>query len=355
MAFTRLDTDDFVVSADSISATLWSGGQPSLSTFFTSSTQAAGSSGLYYLNIYQTSSTDANAEVQFAIAYGNSAGSGSANYNSGVDGRSPTSTIYGQYQNLVLGDENTDFVFGGITSDEFFALPVERARYKEKIFLQSQTLCIRNGINQIQVTDNSAYVTSVVFNEAGRVFQLISGSQGVRTSSPKDGDGLGYSANDGSYGWLLPDIGTILLNPSAFSCSFALGGVDLEFSGSEFNGSLSYNTSDNANATLYSAISASSVNPNAVPFRLNSEETITSDFIFVRPRTSAYNYSENPSFISGSTGEIIFSSFINNPQTFITTVGLYNDTNELLAVAKLSRPLVKDFTKEALIRVKLDF
>ena len=34
---------------------------------------------------------------------------------------------------------------------------------------------------------------------------------------------------------------------------------------------------------------------------------------------------------------------------------MYNDTNELLAVAKLSRPLLKDFTKEALVRVKLDF
>ena len=34
---------------------------------------------------------------------------------------------------------------------------------------------------------------------------------------------------------------------------------------------------------------------------------------------------------------------------------MYNDSNELLAVAKLSRPITKDFTKEALIRVKLDF
>jgi hypothetical protein len=355
MAFTRLDTDDFVISADSISATLWSGGQPSLSTFFTSSTQAAGSSGLYYLNVYQTSSTDENAAIQYAIAYGNSAGSGSGNYNSGVDGKSPTSTIYGQYQNLVLGDENTDFVFGNITSSEFFAMPVERARYKEKIFLQSMTLGIKNGSNKITLTDNSAYVSSVTFNEAGRVFQLISGSQGVKTSSPKDGDGNGYTSQDGSYGWLLPDIGTILLNPSALSASAALGGISLEFSGSEFDGGLSYDSTTNANATLYSAISASAVNPNASPFFLNSEETITSDFIFVRPRSSAYNYSENPSFISGSTGEIVFDSFINNPQTFITTVGLYNDTNELLAVAKLSRPLVKDFTKEALIRVKLDF
>ena len=52
---------------------------------------------------------------------------------------------------------------------------------------------------------------------------------------------------------------------------------------------------------------------------------------------------------------VIFSNFINAPQTYITTVGMYNDTNELIAVAKISRPLLKDFTKEALIRVKLDF
>jgi hypothetical protein len=355
MAFTRLDTDDFVVSADSISATLWSGGQPSLSTFFTSSTQAAGSSGLYYLNVYQTSSTDENAAIQFAIAYGNSAGSGSGNYNSGVDGKSPTSTIYGQYQNLVLGDENTDFVFGNITSSEFFAMPIERARYKEKLFLQSTALSITNGSNRITLTDDSAYVSSVRFTEAGRVFQLISGSQGVRTSSPKDGEGSGWTAASGSYGWLLPDIGTILLNPLALTASAADGGLALDFSGSWAEGSLAYDSTTNANATLYSAISASAAESPSTPFFLNSEETITSDFIFVRPRSSAYNYSENPSFISGSTGEIVFDSFINNPQTFITTVGLYNDTNELLAVAKLSRPLVKDFTKEALIRVKLDF
>ena len=90
-------------------------------------------------------------------------------------------------------------------------------------------------------------------------------------------------------------------------------------------------------------------------FGLQSQENVTSDYIFIRPQNAEFNYTTNPSFISSSTGEVIYSQFINNPQTYITTVGLYNDANELLAVAKLSRPLVKDFTKEALIRVKLDF
>jgi len=343
MSFKRLEADDFVVSSDSISATLWSGGTPTLTTFFTSSTQEAGSSGDYYLNIYQTASDDANAAVQFAVAYGNSNGSGSLVYNTTVNGKSPTSTIYGQYQNLVIGDENTDFAFGSITSSEFFALSIDRARYKEKIFLGSLTLNLSGSSGSISLTDNSLVVTSVQFNEAGRVFQLVSGSSGAVYTGLNSN---GYSANSGSYGWLLPDIGTIILNPLALADFATSGGIGFQYSGSA-TGSSAPNVTPNS--SLYRAISGSA------SFRLNSEETISSDYIFVRPRSSEFNYSENPSFISGSTGEVLYSDFINNPQVYLTTVGLYNDTNELLAVAKLSRPLLKDFTKEALVRVKLDF
>jgi hypothetical protein len=90
-------------------------------------------------------------------------------------------------------------------------------------------------------------------------------------------------------------------------------------------------------------------------FGLNNEEKISSDYVFVRVKNSEFNYTENPSFISGSTGAVLYDLFVNNPTTYVTTIGLYNTSNELLAVAKLSKPLKKDFTKEALIRVKLDF
>ena len=343
MSFKRLETDDFVISADSVASTLWSTGNPTLSTFFTSSTQESSTSGDYYLSVYNTSSASSGSAVQFSIAYGNSLGSGSANYNNLVNGKSPTSTIYGQYQNLVLGDENTDFIFGNITSSQFFALSLDRARYKEKIFLGSLSLTISGSSGSITLTDDSAYASSIVFNEAGRVYQLISGSAGTKNTSINNN---GYSVNSGSYGLLLPDIGTIILNPLALADFAVSGGIGLQYSGSA-----SANTAPNIspNTSLFRALSGSA------NFRLNSEETITSDYIFVRPRSSEFNYSENPSFISGSTGEVIYSDFINNPQVYITTIGLYNDNNELLAVAKLSRPLVKDFTKEALVRVKLDF
>ena len=343
MSFNRLVLDDFVVSTDSITATLWSGGIPTLTTFFTSSVQEAGSSGDYYLNVFQTASTTDTAAIQFAIAYGDAYGSGSTLYNSAVNGLSPTATVYGQYQNLVIGDENTNFTFGAITASNFWAISFERARYKQALLPGSLTLELSGSLGVITLTDNSNYVTSQVFNEAGRVFQLISGSAGVVTTTSATTTN-GFSFNSGSYGWLLPDIGTILLNPLALSGSQAAGGIGLNYSTAS-------NTSGGNNQKLYKAISGSS----ASTFTINSQENISSDYIFVRARNSEFNYSENPSYISGSTGEVLYPSFINNPQTYITTVGLYNNSGDLLAVAKLNKPLVKDFTKELLLRVKLDF
>jgi hypothetical protein len=339
MSFNRLASEDFVVSSDSITATLWSGGAVTLTSFFISSNQQAGSSGDFYLNIYQSNPISAaDAEVQFAIAYGNKAGEGSEWYNGAVPGASPTRTTYGQYRTLVLGDENTDFVFGNVTASEFWALSIDRTRYKQSLLPGSMTLLLSGSGGVISLTDNSQYATSIVFNDAGRVYQLVSGSAGTLYSG-SGVDANGFSPSSGSYGYFLPDIGTILLNPLALSES-----INLE-------PSRSLNSNGDNYQRLYSAISSS----NASFFQLNSQETISSDYIFVRVRNAELNYSQNPSYISGSTGEVIYNSFINNPQTFPTTIGLYNDNNELLAVAKLSRPLLKDFTKEALVRVKLDF
>jgi hypothetical protein len=324
MSYKRLEADDFIVSADSVTAAIWSNNQPTLNQFFTSSTQETATAGNYYLSVYQTGSSLTGSEVQFDIAYGNKFGSGSAYFNAAVAGVSPTKTVYGQYRTLILGDENADFIFGNITSSDFWALSINRSRYKESLFPGSLTLKL-SGSTAINLTDDSKITSTVTYKDAGRVFNLYSGSAGTVFSTASN------------FGWMLPDIGVILLSPTAISASIGVVA------------SASINAPGLNNRRLFNAISSSGA------FTLNSSETITADYIFVRPRSSEFNYSENPSYISGSTGEVLYSSFINNPQSYITTVGLYNDNNELLAVAKLSKPLKKDFTKEALVRVKLDF
>jgi len=337
MAFKRLDPEDFVVSSDSITSTLWSTGAPTLTTFFTSSAQAVGSSGNYYLSVYQTASNLSTAAVQFDIAYADSLGSGSTLYNPIVPQNSYTKTIYGQYRSLILEDENANFIFGTgnniVTGSNFWVLSIERANYKQSLFPGSLNLRLSGSGGAINLTDNSLDNPVSVFIGSTRVYQLISGSNGTAGSL----SGSGYVSNSGSYGLVFPDLGTIILNPSAISQS-------IRVAPSRSNNSDGLNTQ-----RLFNSIDLGD------SFALNSQETITSDYVFVRARNSEFNYSENPTFISGSTGEIIYDNFINAPQVYITTVGMYNDSNNLLAVAKMSRPLLKDFTKEALIRVKLDF
>jgi hypothetical protein len=337
MAFKRLDPEDFLVSSDSITAPLWSSGVPTLTEFYTSSVQAAGSSGNYYLSVYQTASNLSTSQVQFDIAYGDEVGSGSVWYNSIVPGNSYTKTIYGQYRSLILEDENSNFIFGlgnnTYSGSNFWVLSIERANYKQSLFPGSLNLKISGSAGYLNLTDNSLDQPVNTFIGTSRVYQLISGSNGTAGALAYSG----YVPGSGSYGLVFPDLGTIILNPSAISQSIAVAP------------SRSYNAEGLNTQRLFNAISG------AAYFSLNSQETVTSDYVFVRARNSEFNYSENPSFISGSTGEVIYSSFINSPQTYITTIGLYNDSNDLLAVAKMSRPLLKDFTKEALVRVKLDF
>lgn len=340
MSYKRFDNEDVVVSAESVTAPVWSGDATTLTTFFTSSTQIGGTSADYYYDVYQTGSALSTARVQFSIAYADKVGSGSLYFNSSVTSSSPSQTIYGQYRNLVQGDEEKDFTFGTVTSEHFYALSIDRARYKEALLPGTLALKLHVSASgaEITLTDNSQVITTTTFTDAGRVYELVSGSQGsVYTTLESNG----YSANSGSYGKLLPDIGVLLINGNALDAPAISGGLALS-------------TNRNANTAganpgkFYDLLTLSG------SFRIQSEETITSNFVFVRARNNEFNYSTNPSLITGS-GELRHNVMIDTPQSYITAVGLYNDNNDLLAVAKLSRPLVKDFTKESLVRIKLDY
>lgn len=336
MSFKRLDPEDITISAESVVAPAWSGQAPTLTTFFTASSQANSNTGEYYYNIYQTSSDAIGTAVQFAAAYGNRVGSGSVNIN-GIVGKSPSAITYGQYRTLITGDEDTDFTFGTTTPNSVFILSVNRSRYKEKLQPGSFNLTLASGSNIIKLTDNSANITVVSYTDSGRVYDIISGSNG----QSYDG-GTGFTPSSGSYGKFLPDVGVIVLNGEALKAPVVGGGL-----AAIMNEASNSAAPRNLNL-IYDMIKLGG------SFSVRSEETITSNFVFVRVRNSEYNYSTNPSNITGS-GELRYDVMINSPQTYMTTVGLYNDNNDLLGVAKLSRPLLKDFTKEALVRIKLDY
>ena len=345
MAFKRLDPEDISISAESVVTPLWSTNSKLLTTFFTSSAQYA-SSGEYFTRVYNTNiNTTDTAVAQMGITFGDKTGRGSVNYNPNAVGKSPSATIYGQYRNLVFGDEDTVFTFQGESSDFVYVISIDRSRYKEKLLPGSFNLKLKGPAGAIiTLTDNSKVLTTVSYVDSGRVYDVISGSNGL----PWDWNGTtaatnGYNTTGGSYGKFLPDVGIIILSGEALDDAAGAGGIDLATVKAVSPGVDSENTKK-----FYNAISGGAY------FEAQAEETVSSNYIFVRVRNSEFNYSTNPSNITGS-GELRHDIMINTPQAYLTTVGLYNDNNDLLAVAKLSKPLLKDFTKEALVRIKLDY
>jgi hypothetical protein len=343
MSFISLNPEDFVVSSDSIVSTLWSNNTTALTSFITSSTSIPNNSYLpVYIGPNPPSSTDT---PQFSILYGRFDGSGSAPINTLVSENTPTRITYGQYRTLINGDENTNFNFGtnNTSSEDVYIININRANYKEKLFLNTFNLEL-SGSTEINLTANINNTNTITYCDAGRVFDIVSGSNGtITTSTPISSSASAGYTDSGSYGKFLPDVGLIVLNPRALSLSGSYGGVELNLDLNKTTSAL-----NNNNIALFNLIK------NGGYFSLNSEETITSNYAFIRVRNSDFNYTTNPSVIN-TNGEFNYPSLVNNPETFITTVGMYNNNNELLAVAKLSKPLIKNFTKEALVRVKLDF
>jgi hypothetical protein len=192
----------------------------------------------------------------------------------------------------------------------------------------------------LYLTDNSKDTSINSFIGGNRVYYIVSGSNGnsYNTSS--------VQTASGSYGYFFPDMGMYVLNPRALALSYANGGIGMTV---DETNAKSYTATYNINADrLFRVISSGS------SFQAKSEETISSRYFFVNAKSSQLNYTTNPSIID-ENGNVLYSILIDNPQVFPTTIGLYNDANELLAVAKLSKPLPKDFTKQITCRVKLEF
>lgn len=324
-----------------VTEAVWSTGTGSLKTFFTSSTQS-GSSGDYYYDVYHANPTsDSTAAVQFAISYGHRLGSGSneINSNSNVSGLTPSRAIYSQYRNVLLDPTDDTFeLSNGKAVDGAVFIAFNRARYKERVDPGNWQLSLSGSNGSITtLIDDYTPTANDSYAAAGATYNVVSGSIA---------NGIYSSAAPVYYGLVYPDLGTVvidsdMLNYSASVAMVTSSGVDC----------------NNHGRTL-SAISGAAVlsgASNDIGFQVRNEQEITSTYYFVRIKNGEYNFTNNSTFTTGSYGDIRHPEMYNDPRVYITTVGLYDNANQLLAVAKLSRPLQKSFSRESLIRLKLDF
>jgi hypothetical protein len=399
--YAQFTPDDIVEANPTIVTTgLWSDDTGSLeSQLFINTVQVANSKEYYFDAYSKDPDTSELAEVQFAVSYGNINGGGAPTLDVTELATLPTKAIYSQYRNLLLDPTDTKFTFQGVESDHIYVINFQRARIREQLDPGNWELPLSGANGLMTFIDDSGQTLGALTanSKAGRVFNIVSGTisstGGVVTASA---NGATWNAGGPGYGLVYPDLGLIVLNPNAIgpavgfyssasdaptvTGSVATGsrlspfydqstiGTILESatsfpfapivhtladSVSGWNNALSaYN-----HAALFVSINLALSTPtsNKVGFAARSAETISSTHYFVRLRNKQFNYSNNPTFYNASNGSLTFADFRNNPKTYVTTVGLYNTQNELLSVAKLSKPVRKSFDEEILLRVRLDF
>ena len=352
----RYNSEDIVIDTKRISTSTWADNTNNLGVAHTSSMQAdqtlPSSQGNFFIDVFNMHTGSISSSKEYSIAYGHKNGSGSLDFthDEGSFGYSATRWNYSHYRQLVYGDELQEFNFNGFVPDDVWVINIERRNYKQN--LKPGTLNLFLGESDtgavIQLTDNSVTTTgSATLTMCGRQYDIVSGSSGIAISPQKSN--LSATIGDeqhGSYGYFYPDAGFIVLNPSALSETLGGSGIANSIT------NLTPNPTSNApGLNIHKLLSSIQYGSN---FICDSEEKVTSQYYFTRVKNSEFNYTTNPSFID-EQGSLRFQSMVDQPTVYITTVGLYSDQGELLAVAKLSKPLAKDFTKESLIKVKIDY
>jgi hypothetical protein len=269
--------------------------------------------------------------------------------------------MYGQAKQLCLNPGEERFVIGGNATDNIYIVNVARARMREyldegNLELNLATLSgskfelskprnehtgsnvkLLGGTSYIRLIDDSR-VKSATVGDSGEVYNLVSGSLE---------DGVYNPSSPHYYGLMYRRMGMLILNGDTLDDKAGF----LTVTGSEVEGDNSWK--------LFTSISGAAkftdVSGDLLGFQGRSAEKVKSTHYFVRVKNQDYNFSNNPSFVTGSEGDLAQPTMIGNSQVYITTIGMYSPAKELLAVAKLSKPIKKNFTKEALIKVRLDF
>ena len=366
MIFQTFDSTDIVAGrVQAVSTGMFSNGEPHQSYLYTSSlqSQSTGSTpysplnGLYYLNVYDTDpNTSLTAEVYMSLTYGHTAGSGSSAFDLDNNTGSlikPTQAIYSQYRNLLLtpGDQLFTFLSGStevntlIDSPDIYIINFASAKVKDKLDPGQFEIRLTGTNGNFTFIDDSRYNTNVLTATGGKRYNLLSGS----LSTGQIGPGDVYKG----IGAVYPDLGIIIFNPTVLQQIVGNSPMGQPL------GTPPATISDFAmmHRRFYSSLAPNS--DASVTARVT--EYVPSRHYFVRVKNQNFNYSNNPSFVLSSdespmnAGNLRFSSFSTDPKVYITTVGLYNDNNDLVAVAKLSQPILKDFSNEVLVKCRLDF
>jgi hypothetical protein len=266
-------------------------------------------------------------------------GSGSLLTHAGTD-NGASKAMYSQFSQLLLGPTKTQFTFVPSTVvQNIYVISIDRARIREKLDPGNWELHLSASGGLVKLIDDSSTTTTTTVDTGGRVYNIVSGSISSGTTVVKTA--ATAETTYGAYGLFYPDLGILVFNGDRLDSSDA--------------GDLNLGTVQTSNVNANNSQKFYNAAKLGAKFDARREENVSSTHYFCRVHNKEFNFSVNPTFFTASDGSMTNTSFVKDPQVYITTVGLYNDANELLAVAKMSKPLLKNFSRESIVKVKLDF
>lgn len=270
--------------------------------------------------------------------------------------------IYNQMAQILMGydatgsirkfDEDGDIVGAGNKLEECLIMPFSRLLVKDEIKKESFSMTL--GVNiaygaahntEITITDHLASTSYKVNSPAGDYGILYAtGASGVL--NPSSTHTASFGSDDYWYaGLIFYQAGIVVLTGSVFSSQLSASNVVMEPSGDEIDALLTGSTID---------VIGDSLRHRIMNIEFNNTTELNSTVYFCRINHNEFNYSSNPTYVSGSKIQVKTQAS-DEPLAYITTIGLYNDNNELLATAKLSEPLKKSASNEFTIRARLDY
>ena len=281
--------------------------------------------------------------------------------------------IYNQMAQVLVGHDAT----GGIALfPENGEGPETGRKLKEVYFLNFARLLQKDEIKKGSFQFKLGAVQSGVPTQAAAVMNTLvtisdsSGSDGYFVNSPAGEYGVLYAT--ASHGTLSPTIlnteshpvgliyyqaGIAVLSASLFNSSADFAGLYNTAGGIKMSGSGAQGNSARFQGMLTGStikVLSNGLRNRIYNLQFNNVVELNSSIYFCRINHNDYNYSTNPTYLSGSK-IVVKTKTTDEPVAYITTVGLYNDNNELLATGKLSEPLKKTPANEITLRVRLDY
>lgn len=280
--------------------------------------------GGYFETIYDAAPASALSSPLFDVTFGFTTGSG---YNVAVTTTSSQTEkvkIHRQMAALLLGNPDSKFTINSQERNEAIFILFKRNILKDEL---------KKGT--VYLTINSQAPTQFTASDAGAAStfkQTVGGDYAP----------LKYNGTGSEVGQVWYQAGVIVLPPD-----LCWGAIPL-WSGSK---------------TLINLQSSGTINQVIDGFRthietlqVNNQTNLQSSVYFCRAYNNEFNYSSNPTFIDDDgLIRVTSGSNILTTQTYITTVGLYDENDNLLAVGKTNKPVLKSPQTEAVFRLRLDY